>query len=247
VFIQAEPGQAALIHPADASLLFSQMLSQRQLSTPVRLRHPQGATLPSLPAGLQPSPAPWQDWADLLKTQSPGLWLRHPQNWLTGVLQPDNRPAWSPLWKLALALLVLLALVQTLADRYEAYRLSQQADAAQAEAAQLYRQWFPGERMPADLGKAFESRLAGASRLGPDQLLQLLAQTAPGPQWQVQKLDFRDGGEASVDVQGGADLGEAQRWVSNLGELGLPASLQNARLEAGQARARIILTTAGKR
>lgn len=243
VFIQTEPGQAALVSRDDAALLLEQLLMQRPLKTPVRLRHPQGAVLPALPEGLQPSPAPWQDWADLLKTQTPALWMKHPQNWLTGMLQPGSTQTWSPLWKTALALIGISILLQVGADRYEAHKFNAQASEARAEAGQLYRQWFPGERVKGDLGQAFKRRLAGAGAMGPDQLLQLLAQTAPTPQWQVQRLEFHDGGKTSVEVLG-TNLGEAQAWVSNLGGLGMQASLENARLEAGQARAKIILTPA---
>ncbi len=243
VFVQTEPGQAALIHPQDAPLLFEQLLSQRSIHTPVRLRYPQGTVLPALPDALQPSPAPWQDWADLLKTQAPALWLRHPQNWLTGVLQPGRTQRWSPWWKTALLLLAACILIETVADRYEAHKLRTQATEARNDASQLYRQWFPGEHVRGDLGQAFRQRLASAGQLTPDQLLQLLAQTAPTPQWQVQKLEFRAGGQTSVEVSG-SNLGEAQTWVGNLGGLGLQASLENARLEAGQARAKIILTPA---
>lgn len=243
VFIQTEPGQAALVSPDDAAVLLEQLLQQRPLKTPVRLRHPQGAVLPALPDGLQPSPAPWQDWADLLKTQSPALWLRHAQNWLTGALQPGSQQTWSPLWKPALALLAGAILLQVGIDRYEAHRFKVQAEAARAEAGQLYRQWFPGERVRGDLEQAFKQRLASAGVMGPEQVLQLLAQTAPTPQWQVQRLEFRDGGKATAEVLG-SSLGEAQAWVGNLGALGLQASLENARLEAGQARAKIILTPA---
>lgn len=243
VFIQTEPGQAALVSPDDAAVLLEQLLQQRPLKTPVRLRHPQGAVLPALPDGLQPSPAPWQDWADLLKTQSPALWLRHAQSWLTGALQPGSQQTWSPLWKPALALLAGAILLQVGIDRYEAHRFKVQAEAARAEAGQLYRQWFPGERVRGDLAQAFKQRLASAGVMGPEQVLQLLAQTAPTPQWQVQRLEFRDGGKATAEVLG-SSLGEAQAWVGNLGALGLQASLENARLEAGQARAKIILTPA---
>jgi len=244
VFIQAEAGQAALISARDAALLLEQLLAQRAVKTPVRLRHPQGSVLPALPEGVQPSPAPWQDWADLLKTQPPALWLRHPQNWLNGALQPRSTQAWSPLWKVAGLLLVVSVLMQVAADRYEARKLTAQADAARAEAARLYSQWLPGEPVRGDLAATFKRQLARAGRMAPDQVMQVLAQTAPSAQWQVQRLEFREGGATSVDVTGTNNLGEAQTWVAELGSLGLSASLENARLEAGQARAKIVIAPA---
>lgn len=240
VFLQAEPGQAALISQSDAGLLLEQLYAQRSPQTPVRLRYPQGCDLPALPAGVQPAAAPWRDWADLLKTQTAGVWSRHPQNWLSGSLAPRTSSPWSPWWRAAVATCVLAVLVQTVADRYEAHRLNMAAAQARGDAEQLYRGLFPDDRRITDLERQFSLRLKSAGGVSAPEMLQLLAQTAPTPQWQVQKLEYRQSGSSSVEISGGA-LGEVQAWAGNLSAQGLNASVQNARLESGQARARLVI------
>lgn len=243
VFLQAGPGQAALVSRTDAPLLLDSLLAQRSLKTALRLRYPQGAELPELPEVLQPSPAPWSDWADLLKRHDSGYWARHPLNWLTGAMALKQHTNLSPWWRVAACVALGTLLLSTAMNRYEAHGYQQEANAAHSAAEQIYRSTFPEDRRVDNVRRQFAAKLQASGGLGPAQLLQLLAQTAPSPSWQVQRLDYHENGISTLEVSGNT-LAEVQHWVSALNSTGLVVSLQNARLESGLAKASLTVAMA---
>lgn len=240
VFLHTGPGQSALISATDAPLLLATLLDQRPLKSPVRLRYPQGTVLPTLPDAAQPSPAPWRDWADLLKMHEPAYWLRHPQNWLSGALAVRQTQPGSAWWGVAASLALVTVLLSTGMNRFEAHRYQAEADAALTSAEQIYRSTFPEDHHIEDLRRQFAAKMQSAGGVGPAQLLQLLAQTAPSASWQVQRLDYHEKGTTTLEVSGNT-LAEVQSWVGALNGQGLAVTLQNARLEGGQAKASLSL------
>lgn len=247
VYLQAEPGEAALVAMADASVVLEQLLMRRKGSAPVRLRHPHGERLPSLPDRISLTPAPWQDWCDLLKQQATSRWSSHPQNWLTGALAPQSQYPWSPRWKWALTAAAMVCAVMIASDRYVAHTLSMEAAAARAEAEQAYRQYFPDERRISNLKRQFAARQAAGNTLAPEIVLQLVAQTAPSIDWQIKQFDYRDSVPTRIEVAGGV-LDEISTWSQALEAQGVSVRVENARLDAGVAQATLLIaSTGGKR
>ncbi|MEO6699423.1 MAG: type II secretion system protein GspL, partial [Paraperlucidibaca sp.] len=247
VYLQAEPGEAALVAEGDASMVLEQLLMNRKGSAPVRLRYPQGANLPTLSERISPSPAPWQDWADLLKQQATARWAAHPHNWLTGVLAPQSQYPWSPRWKWAIATLAVACLAMIISDRFMAYTLSSEATVARTEAEQTYRQYFPEERRITNLARQFAARQAAGNTLAPEVVMQLVAQTAPSANWQIKQFDYRDNVPARIDVAGGV-LDEINAWSQALEAQGMSVKVENARLDNGVAQATLLVaSTGGKR
>jgi len=245
VYLQAQPGEAALVAESDAAMVLDQLLSQRNGSAaPVRLRYPQGTSLPPLPERISPSPAPWQDWADLIKQQATARWATHPQNWLTGALAPQSKYPWSPRWKWAIAMLVVASLAMIAGDRFMAYKLSSEATLARAEAEQNYRQYFPEERRITNLARQFSARQAAGNTLAPEVVLQLMAQTAPSADWQIKQFDYRDNVPARIDVAGGV-LDEINGWSQALEAQGVSVKVENARLDNGVAQATLHVASMG--
>lgn len=239
VFLQTAPGQAAMIQPADAVTVLTQLLAQRPMQTPVRLRHPQGSTLPTLPDSVHAAPAPWQDWSDLLRHQPPSEWLKHRANWLTGELAPRSQARYSRVWIGVLALALLVVLVQAGFARWEARQLQQATEQARAEAEAAYRQAFPQDRRIINLERQFAARQQRAGDLAADQILSRLAQTSPGPQWQIQRLDYR-GGSTRVEVMGPSQ-GELQRWLNSLIASGLSARIETSQAADNAIKATLLL------
>lgn len=244
VYLQAEPGDAALVALSDAIIVLEQLLSRRKGSAPVRLRFPQGITLPTLPERISPAPAPWQDWCDLLKQQATARWSAHPYNWLNGVLAPQSAYPWSPRWKWAVAAVLVACVAMIASDRFMAYTLNAEATLARAEAEQSYRQYFPDERRITNLSRQFSARQAAGNTLAPEIILQLVAQTAPSSNWQIKQFDYRDTVPARVDVAGGV-LDEINGWSQSLEAQGLSVKVENARLDAGVAQATLLIGSVG--
>lgn len=244
VYIQAGPGDAALVRADDAPMVLEQLLVQRKASAPVRLRYPQGTNLPVLSERISLAPAPWQDWADLIKPQAMARWATHPQNWLTGVLAPQSQYPWSPRWKWALAAVALACVTMIASDRFMAHQLNNEAALARAEAEQTYRQYFPEERRITNLARQFAARQAAGNTLAPEVVLQLVAQTAPSADWQIKQLDYRDTVPARFDVAGGV-LDEINAWSQALEAQGLSVTVENARLDNGIAQATLLIASNG--
>lgn len=247
VFIQAAPGEAALIASADAPFVIEQLLATHKSSAPVRLRYPQGASLPTLPERISPTPAAWQDWADLLKQHAHTRWPGHSQNWLTGALAPQSQYPWAPRWKWAAAMLVLASVLMIAVDRFSAYQLSSEASIARTEAEQLYKQYFPDERRMSNLSRQFAARQSAGNALAPEIVLQLVAQTSPSIDWQIKQFDYRDNAPVRVDVSGGV-LDEINAWSQALESQGVSVKIENSRLDNGVAQATLLIaSTGGKR
>ena len=111
VYWQMELGQGAVVQRSDIAALMQAQLDRQPLLSSVRLRYPQGTSLPALPERIQSAPAPWQDWTDLLKTQNSGYWLRHPQNWLMGDMANKAASGGSSRWGWV-ALLAITAVLE---------------------------------------------------------------------------------------------------------------------------------------
>ena len=240
VYWQMELGQGAVVQRRDIAALMQAQLDRQPLLSSVRLRYPQGSELPALPERIQPAPAPWQDWTDLLKTQNSGYWLQHPQNWLVGDLSnkvssvSQSRGGW-------VALLAIAAvLIQVGLDRYETHRLQRQAATARAEAEAIYRSAFPDDRRIVNLARQFKAKQAQASSVDPAQLLQLLAQTAPNANWQITKLEYQDAAATRVEISGPA-LADINTWANQLNAAGVSTQIDNARLDNGVAKAKLQL------
>jgi type II secretion system protein L len=244
VYLQAELGEAALVAEGDATMVLEQLLTRRKDSAPVRLHYPQGVTLPTLPERISPSPASWQDWADLLRQQTNARWAIHPHNWLTGTLAPQSQYPWSPRWKWSIAMLVAACLAMIISDSFMTYTLRSEAAVARAEAEQSYRQYFPEERRITNLARQFAARQAAGNTLAPEVVMQLVAQTAPSANWQIKQFDYRDNVPARIDVAGGV-LDEINDWSQALEVQGMSVKVENARLDNGVAQATLLVASAG--
>lgn len=240
VYWQMELGQGAVVQRSDIAALMQAQLDRQPLLSSVRLRYPQGTSLPALPDKIQSAPAPWQDWTDLLKTQNSGYWLRHPQNWLVGDMANKTASAGSSRWSWVALLVVAAVLIQVGLDRYETHRLQQQAGAARAEAEAIYRAAFPDDRRIVNLARQFKAKQAQGSAVDPAQLLQLLAQTAPNANWQITKLEYQDAAATRVEITGPA-LADINTWANQLNAAGVSTQIDNARLDNGVAKAKLQL------
>lgn len=240
VYWQMELGQGAVVQRSDIAQLMQAQLERQPLLASVRLRYPQGTSLPALPERIQPAPAPWQDWTDLLKTQNSGFWLQHPQNWLTGDLARKAVAGHTSRWIGVAALAVAAFLVQVGLDRYETHRLNAEASAARQEAESIYKAAFPDDRRIVNLARQFKARQAQASAVDPARLLQLLAQTAPNANWQITRMDYQDAAAARVEISGPA-LADITLWANQLASAGVITQIDNARLDNGIAKAKLQL------
>lgn len=240
VYWQMELGQGAVVQSHDVAMLMQAQLDRQPLLSSVRLRYPQGLELPVLPERVQAAAAPWQDWTDLLKTQSSGYWLQHPQNWLMGEMASKTASKERSRWYWVVLLAVMSVLIQIGLDRYETRRLLQEADAARTEAEAIYRSVFPDDRRIVNLARQFKAKQALASSADPAQLLQLLAQTAPNANWQISRLEYQDADATRVDITG-PNLADITTWTAQLNAAGVSAQVDNARLDNGVAKARLQL------
>lgn len=240
VYWQIELGQGAVVQRSDIVPLMQAQLDRQPLLASVRLRYPQGLDLPTLPERIQPAPAPWQDWTDLLKTQNSGYWLLHPQNWLVGDMANKAASGEQSRWHWAALLAITVVLIQVGLDRYETHRLQNQASAARQEAESIYRAAFPDDRRIVNLARQFKARQAQASSVDPAQLLQLLAQTAPNANWQITRLEYQDAAATRVEVSGPA-LADINTWANQLNAAGVSTQIDNARLDNGVAKAKLQL------
>ncbi|MES3040999.1 MAG: type II secretion system protein GspL [Pseudomonadota bacterium] len=240
VYWQMELGQGAVVQRSDISALMQAQLDRQPLLSSVRLRYPQGTDLPVLPERIQPTPAPWQDWADLLKTQSSGYWLQHPQNWLVGDMANKAVSGGQSRWYWIALLAITAVLIQIGLDRYETNRLKAQASAARLEAESIYRAAFPDDRRIVNLARQFKAKQAQGSSVDPAQLLQLLAQTAPNANWQITKLEYQDAAATRVEISGPA-LADINTWANQLNAAGVSTQIDNARLDNGVAKAKLQL------
>lgn len=240
VYWQMELGQGAVVQRSDIAQLMQAQLERQPLLASVRLRYPQGASLPALPDRIQPAPAPWQEWTDLLKTQNSGYWLQHPQNWLVGDLA--NRPVTGQKsrWGLVVLLAITAMLIQVGLDRYETYRLQSQANMARQEAESIYKATFPDDRRIVNLARQFKAKQAQASQVDPAQLLQLLAQTAPNANWQITRLEYLEAAATRVEISG-PSLADINTWANQLNAAGASTQIDNARLDNGVAKAKLQL------
>lgn len=240
VYWQMELGQGAVVEQSDIALLMEAQLQRTPLSGFVRLRYPQGVELPELPERVQPAAAPWQDWTDVLKTQNSRFWLQHPQNWLMGELAQKASSPNQTRWRWVAALAVLAVILQVGLTRLETHRIQQQTVAARAESEALYRSAFPEDRRIINLARQFKAKKAQASAVDPTQLLQLLAQTAPNAGSQIVKLEYQDAALTRVDVIAPA-LSDISQWSAQLTAAGISTQVDNSRLEAGIAKAKLQL------
>ena len=235
-----ELGQGAVVEKNDIALLMEAQLQRTPLSGFVRLRYPQGVELPELPERVQPAAAPWQDWTDVLKTQNSRYWLQHPQNWLMGELAQKTASPNQTRWRWVAALGVFAVILQIGLTRLETHRIQQQTVAARAESEALYRSAFPEDRRIVNLARQFKAKKAQASAVDPTQLLQLLAQTAPNAGSQIVKLEYQDAALTRVDVIAPA-LSDISQWSAQLTAAGISTQVDNSRLEAGIAKAKLQL------
>jgi len=240
VYWQMELGQGAVVQRSDIPVLMQAQLDRQPLVASVRLRYPQGTELPALPERIQPAPAPWQDWTDLLKTQNSSYWLQHPQNWLFGELASKAVSATQSRWGWVAVLAIAAVVIQVGLDRYETHRLKQHAAAARAEAEAIYRSAFPDDRRIVNLARQFKAKQAQGSSVDPAQLLQLLAQTAPNANWQISKLEYQDAAATRVEISGPV-LADINTWANQLTAAGVSTQIDNARLENGVAKAKLQL------
>lgn len=240
VYWQMELGQGAVVEQSDIALLMEAQLQRTPLSGFVRLRYPQGVELPELPERVQPAAAPWQDWTDVLKTQNSRFWLQHPQNWLMGELAQKASSPNQTRWRWVGALAVLAVILQVGLTRLETHRIQQQTVAARAESEALYRSAFPEDRRIINLARQFKAKKAQASAVDPTQLLQLLAQTAPNAGSQIVKLEYQDAALTRVDVIAPV-LSDISQWSAQLTAAGISTQVDNSRLEAGIAKAKLQL------
>lgn len=244
VYWQMELGQGAVVEKSDIALLMDAQLSRSPLSGFIRLRYPQGVELPTLPDRIQPAVAPWQDWTDVLKTQSSRFWAQHPQNWLAGELSQQEASPNQSRWMWVAALAVLAVLLEVGLNTVETRRIEQQTVAARTEAEALYRSLFPEERRIINLARQLKAKKAQASAVDPAQLLQLLAQTAPNAASQILKLAYQDAALTHVDIAA-SSLADINQWSDRLTAAGLVAQVENARVESGSAKARLQLRVNG--
>lgn len=240
VYWQMELGQGAVVQRKDIAVLMQTQLDRQPLLASVRLRYPQGQDLPALPDRIQPAPAPWQDWTDLLKTQNSSYWLKHPQSWLVGEMANKAASGAPSRWFWVATLAIMAVLIQVGLDRYETSRLQSQAQAARLEAESIYRAAFPDDRRIINLARQFKARQAQASAIDPAQLLQLLAQTAPNANWQITKLEYQDAAATRIEISGPA-LADINTWASQLNAAGVSTQIDNARLDNGVAKAKLQL------
>ncbi len=241
IFLQAEPGQSALVHKQDLPFLLDSLLASRKTSTPVRLRYPQALSVPEQwPEAIQASPAPWQDWTDLLRNKDKAALQKHSQNWLVDDFAIAKPNAWSARWRIAAAAALTVFVLQGSLNHLEAKRLNQQAEQATSDATLLFRQLFPAEQRIVNLERQVNSRLTVGSQQSVTAMLQLLAETAPSEKWQIQRFELNKSGVANADILGD-DLAGTQQWLTRLGAKGINATIENARFEAGEARARLVL------
>ncbi|MES2907872.1 MAG: type II secretion system protein GspL [Pseudomonadota bacterium] len=240
VYWQMELGQGAVVQRNDLPVLMQAQLDRQPLLASVRLRYPQGLDLPTLPERIQPAPAPWQDWADLLKTQNSHYWLQHPQTWLVGEMASKAASGAPSRWLWVAILAIMAVLIQAGLDRYETHRLQGEANAARLEAESIYRAAFPDDRRIVNLARQFKARQAQASAIDPAQLLQLLAQTAPNANWQITKLEYQDAAATRIEISGPA-LADINTWANQLNAAGVITQINNARLDNGVAKAKLQL------
>lgn len=240
VYWQMELGQGAVVQRNDIAVLMQKQLDRQPLLASVRLRYPQGQDIPALPDRIQPAPAPWQDWTDLLKTQNSSYWLQHPQSWLVGEMANKAASGAPSRWFWVAALAVMAVLIQVGLDRYETSRLQSQAKTARLEAESIYRAAFPDDRRIVNLARQFKARQAQASAIDPAQLLQLLAQTAPNANWQITKLEYQDAAATRIEISGPA-LADINTWANQLNAAGVSTQIDNARLDNGIAKAKLQL------
>lgn len=248
VWLQTGAGQSAVIAAASASILLGELASRRFGGSPVRLRHPPGVALPTLPEPVQPSMTPWQDWATLLKQLPQSRLQAHPANWLRGSRQAQQKSEKRSPWLIAAVLLVLVALLQTGMNRVQARRLLADADTARIQAEQRYRQWFPDERRISDLERQFEARVRAGRQVTLPQMLELLAETSPAKvTWQLERIEYKQDAPLLLDVTGGTPAA-MQEWAAALNLRGMAAEVLTTRVDAGVQKARLSLgRTQGER
>lgn len=244
VYWQMELGQGAVVEKSDIALLMDAQLSRSPLSGFIRLRYPQGVELPTLPDRIQPAVAPWQDWTDVLKTQSSRFWAQHTQNWLAGELSQQEASPNQSRWMWVAGLAVLAVILEVGLNTLETRRIQQQTVAAQTEAEALYRSLFPEERRIINLARQLKAKKAQVSAVDPAQLLQILAQTAPNATSQILKLAYQDAALTHVDIAT-SSLADINQWSDRLTAAGLVAQVENARVESGSAKARLQLRVNG--
>lgn len=241
IFLQADPGQSALVQMQDLPMLLDSLLASRKTSTPVRLRYPQSMNVPeSWPEAVQASPAPWQHWPDLLRARDKTSLQKHSQNWLYGDFAVVKKSDWSPRWRVAAVALLGVILLQGSLNYIEASRLTTQAIDAELQTTTLFRQLFPAEQRIVNLERQVNARLAAGSQQSVATVLQLIAETAPSEKWQVLRFELRQNGVVHVDISGD-NLDGTQQWLTRLGAKGMTATIENARFEAGVASARLVL------
>ncbi|MDP1539766.1 MAG: type II secretion system protein GspL [Moraxellaceae bacterium] len=241
VFLQADPGQSALVLAHDLPMLLDSLLSSRKTSTPVRLRYPQSMNVPAVwPEAIQAAPAAWQSWPDLLRSRDKVSLQKHSQNWLFGEFAVIKKSDWSPRWRVAAVALFAVILLQGSLNYVEASRLAKQAAEAELQTSSLFRQLFPTEQRIVNLERQVNARLAMGSQQSASTVLQLIAETAPSEKWQVQHFELRQNGLVHVDITGD-DLAGTQQWLTRLGARGMAATIENAKFEGGVATARLVL------
>lgn len=158
-------------------------------------------------------------------------------------LNIDWRP-WKPAAIAAAALLVLLPLL----DAGKAWRYGREAERLDGETLALYQQLFPGESVPRDLRRSFESRLGddGGAALGFRPLLAALADgMSKSPGFELQSVSYqRERDELAVQVLAGS-LGDLERFKGSFAAHHVVAEVSSAEQEQERIRARLRLRAEG--
>ena len=152
-------------------------------------------------------------------------------------LDIDWRP-WKSVGIAAAALLLLLPLL----DAGKAWRYGREAERLDAEATAFYQQLFPGETVPRDLRRSFESRLGedDGAALGFRPLLGALADGLGKSQgFELQSVSYqRERDELAVQVLAGS-LADLERFKSGFAAHRVVAEVSSAEQEQERIRARL--------
>ena len=152
-------------------------------------------------------------------------------------LDIDWRP-WKSVGIAAAALLVLLPLL----DAGKAWRYGREAERLDAETQAYYQQLFPGEPVPRDLRRSFESRLGedDGAALGFRPLLGALADgLGKARGFELQSVSYqRERDELAVQVLAGS-LADLERFKGGFAAHRVVAEVSSAEQEQERVRARL--------